>query len=100
MQHPASGTAAPWGAGAGLSRGTPGAAAATLHRGALQKTHHRAAAKHHKAAPNPSHREAPAWQCSHMAPEGKFGKKSTFQSNERDVLWIILLGIVWVYSSQ
>lgn len=49
-------------------------------------------------APNSSHWEEQAWQGSHVAPEGKFGRKSTFQSNERNVFLIILFTIVWVYS--
>lgn len=58
-----------------------------LHRGDLQKTRSKAVA----LAPNLSHWEARAWQCSHNSPEEKFGKKPTFQSHKGKVLRIIFI---------
>lgn len=78
----------------GLGLGLPGAHLELLHPlciEVVQKT-----SQSSGLAPNPSHWEV-QWHCSLMAPEGKFGRKSTFQSNERDVLSIILFTTVWVY---
>lgn len=77
----------------GLGLGLPGAHLELLHPHSIEvlckKTPQSSG-----LAPNLSHWEAQAWKCSHVAPEGKFGRKS----NERNVFSIVLFRIIWVYS--